>query len=723
MGKQSFSQGNSKAKGIIGFIAAILVIVLVGYAALFGTDSVGSGSISDIKLGLDLAGGVSITYRATEANPSQEAMKDAIYKLKLRVDNYSTEANVYQQGSDSICVDIPGVSNANEILEELGKPGSLEFVDPDGNVILTGSDVKEAKPGQTQDGGYVVYLTFNDDAAEIFAKETEEHLKNKIYIYYNGEIVSQPTVNTVITGGNCYIEGMESYEAASNLASVIRIGALPINLEEVKSQVVGATLGSEAISTSIKAGIIGFILVAIIMIAVYLIPGVAAVLALLLYVGLIIVFLSAFDVTLTLPGIAGILLSIGMAVDANVVIFSRIREEIGAGKTTRYAIKDGFSKALSAILDGNITTLIAAAILIWRGTGSIKGFAITLAIGIVLSMFTALFVTRFIMRAFFNMGLTNQKLYGKKTVTKSINFIGKKNIFFICSSAVIIAGWIAMAVNGFNGNKALNFSLDFVGGTSTSVTFDEEYTLKDVNDKLIPDIRAVIGESESVDPQLVNGTNEIIFKTRTLTLEERTALEKMFNDDYNVDSESIMTESISATVGKEMKRDAILAVIVSTICMLIYIWFRFKDIRFATSAIIAIIHDVLVVLTCYALFRWSVGNTFIACMLTIVGYTVNSTIVIFDRIRENLVSKAKELTTAEIVNLSISQTLGRSILTSLTTFVMVFVLFIFGVTDIREFCMPLMVGIVCGAYSSVCITGALWYVMKGKKVKSEEKKA
>ncbi len=719
MGKKSYSRGNSKVKGLVSLIGALLVIVLVGYVALFGTNSVGSGSISDIKLGLDLAGGVSITYRAVEDNPSQEAMDDAIYKLQMRVDGYSTEAQVYQQGSDSICVEIPGVNNANEILEELGEPGSLEFIDPDGNVILTGSDVADASAGMNENE-YVVNLTFTEKGAKIFAEETKAHLNQTISIAYNGQIVNQPTVNSVITGGVCYIDGMGDYETASNLASVIRIGALPLTLEEVKSQVVGATLGSEAISTSIQAGIIGFIIVALIMIIMYLLPGVAAVIALVLYVALIIIVMSGFDVTLTLPGIAGILLSVGMAVDANVVIFSRIREEIAAGRTTRAAIKEGFSKAMSAILDGNITTLIAAAILIWRGTGPIKGFAITLAIGIVLSMFTALFVTRFIIKAFYNLGLTDAKLYGKTALKKKINFIGKKNIFFVCSILAILVGWVAMAVNGFNGNNVLNYSLDFVGGTSTSVTFNEAYTLDEINSEIIPEIREIIGATESVDPQTVNDTNEVIFKTRTLTLEERTAMEELFVNEFGVDNQSIMAESISPTVGNEMKKDAIIAVIVATICMLIYIWFRFKDIRFATSAIIAIVHDVLVVLTCYALFRWSVGNTFIACMLTIVGYTINSTIVIFDRIRENLAAMDKQDSIADIVNISISQTLGRSILTSLTTFVMVFVLFIVGVTDIKEFCMPLMVGIVCGAYSSVCITGALWYLMRTKLVKKEK---
>ena len=492
--------------------------------------------------------------------------------------------------------------------------------------------------------------------------------------------------------------------------SSIRIGSLSLELEELRSNVVGAKLGQEAIATSLKAGAIGFGIVAVFMIAVYLVPGLASVLALCLYVALELVLLSAFEVTLTLPGIAGIILSIGMAVDANVIIFTRIKEEIGVGKTVKSAIKTGFSKALSAIIDGNVITLIAAVVLFWRGSGTVKGFASTLALGIILSMFTALFVTKAILNALYNLGLDDPKFYGVSKEKKAINFLGKKNLCFIISCVVIVAGWVTMGVHGAGGDGVLNYSMEFKGGTSTNVTFNEDMSLEDISSKVVPVVTKVTGDAE-VQTQKVTGTNEVIIKTKTLSVDQRQALNDALVENFGVEEDKITAESISGAVSNEMKRDAIEAVIIATICMLIYIWFRFKDIRFATSAVLALLHDVLVVLTFYAAARWSVGSTFIACMLTIVGYSINATIVIFDRVRENLKVKTNKQSLADLVNLSITQTFTRSINTSLTTVVMVIVLFIMGVSSVREFALPLIVGIVCGTYSSVCITGALWYVM------------
>ena len=696
---------SNKRKGIIGLLITLICIGVFGY---FGYDT-----MDDIKLGLDLAGGVSITYQAVEEDPSSEEMSDTIYKLQQRVQNYSTEAEVYQEGSNRINIDIPGVSDANAILEELGKPGSLMFVDEDGNTILTGDQVASAKAGIQEKNGqksYVVNLTFTEEGAQTFADATAKNIGKRIGIIYDGSLVSYPTVNSAITGGECYIDGMQDYDEAENLAATIRIGSLSLELEELRSNVVGAKLGQEAIATSLKAGAIGFGIVAVFMIAVYLVPGLASVLALCLYVALELVLLSAFEITLTLPGIAGIILSIGMAVDANVIIFTRIKEEIGVGKTVKSAIKTGFSKALSAIIDGNVTTLIAALVLFWRGSGTVKGFASTLALGIVLSMFTALFVTKAILNALYNLGLDDPKYYGVSKEKKAINFLGKKNICFIISCVVIVAGWVMMGVHGAGGDGALNYSMEFKGGTSTNVTFNEDMSLEDISSKVVPVVAQVTGDAE-VQTQKVTGTNEVIIKTKTLSVDQRQALNDALVENFGVEEDKITAESISGAVSNEMKRDAIEAVIIATICMLIYIWFRFKDIRFATSAVLALLHDVLVVLTFYAVARWSVGSTFIACMLTIVGYSINATIVIFDRIRENLKVKTNKQSLAELVNLSITQTFTRSINTSLTTVVMVIVLFIMGVSSVREFALPLIVGIVCGTYSSVCITGALWYVM------------
>ncbi len=696
---------SNKRNGIIGLLITLICIGVFGY---FGYDT-----MDDIKLGLDLAGGVSITYQAVEENPSSEEMSDTIYKLQQRVQNYSTEAEVYQEGSNRINIDIPGVSDANAILEELGKPGSLIFVDESGNTILTGDQVASAKAAIQEKNGqksYVVSLTFTEEGAKTFADATAKNIGKRIGIIYDGSMVSYPTVNSAITGGECYIDGMQDYDEAENLAATIRIGSLSLELEELRSNVVGAKLGQEAIATSLKAGAIGFGIVAVFMIAVYLVPGLASVLALCLYVALELVLLSAFEVTLTLPGIAGIILSIGMAVDANVIIFTRIKEEIGVGKTVKSAIKTGFSKALSAIIDGNVTTLIAAVVLFWRGSGTVKGFASTLALGIVLSMFTALFVTKAILNALYNLGLDDPKFYGVSKEKKAINFLGKKNLCFIISCVVIVAGWVTMGVHGAGGDGVLNYSMEFKGGTSTNVTFNEDMSLEDISSKVVPVVIKVTGDAE-VQAQKVTGTNEVIIKTKTLSVDQRQALNDALVENFGVEEDKITAESISGAVSNEMKRDAIEAVIIATICMLIYIWFRFKDIRFATSAVLALLHDVLVVLTFYAAARWSVGSTFIACMLTIVGYSINATIVIFDRVRENLKIKTNKQSLADLVNLSITQTFTRSINTSLTTVVMVIVLFIMGVSSVREFALPLIVGIVCGTYSSVCITGALWYVM------------
>ena len=696
---------SNKRKGIIGLLITLICIGVFGY---FGYDT-----MDDIKLGLDLAGGVSITYQAVEENPSSEEMSDTIYKLQQRVQNYSTEAEVYQEGSNRINIDIPGVSDANAILEELGKPGSLIFVDESGNTILTGDQVASAKAAIQEKNGqksYVVSLTFTEEGAKTFADATAKNIGKRIGIIYDGSMVSYPTVNSAITGGECYIDGMQDYDEAENLAATIRIGSLSLELEELRSNVVGAKLGQEAIATSLKAGAIGFGIVAVFMIAVYLVPGLASVLALCLYVALELVLLSAFEVTLTLPGIAGIILSIGMAVDANVIIFTRIKEEIGVGKTVKSAIKTGFSKALSAIIDGNVTTLIAAVVLFWRGSGTVKGFASTLALGIILSMFTALFVTKAILNALYNLGLDDPKFYGVSKEKKAINFLGKKNLCFIISCVVIVEGWVTMGVHGAGGDGVLNYSMEFKGGTSTNVTFNEDMSLEDISSKVVPVVTKVTGDAE-VQTQKVTGTNEVIIKTKTLSVDQRQALNDALVENFGVEEDKITAESISGAVSNEMKRDAIEAVIIATICMLIYIWFRFKDIRFATSAVLALLHDVLVVLTFYAAARWSVGSTFIACMLTIVGYSINATIVIFDRVRENLKVKTNKQSLADLVNLSITQTFTRSINTSLTTVVMVIVLFIMGVSSVREFALPLIVGIVCGTYSSVCITGALWYVM------------
>ena len=744
-----------KSKGIISLILTVVLIALLGFTTVVGFGKGQTGAAKNIKLGLDLEGGVSITYQVKGETPSAEDMSDTIYKLQKRVEQYSTEATVYQEGDDRISIEIPGVTDANEILSELGQPGSLYFIkekDSDGNpnygldtsghyvlaksmdelkeegsVVLTGTDIKSAKSGSYQDSTTganenVVQLSMTKEGTEKFAEATKaaKEAKETIAIYYDGELISVPSVNAEITDGQAIIEGNMSYEEAEQLASTIRIGGLSVELEEIRSNVVGAQLGEEAISTSLMAGAVGLAIVFVFMCVVYLLPGLASSLALVIYTGLILVLLNAFDITLTLPGIAGIILGIGMAVDANVIIFARVKEELTAGKSVKSALNAGFHKAMSAILDGNITTLIAAAVLWLKGSGTVKGFAQTLALGIVVSMFTALVITRMIVYAFYAVGIRNTKLYGRiKEERAPIDFLGKRKIFFAVSVAVILIGFVFMGVNAGTGKGALNYSLEFKGGTSTNVTFDKAYTLKEIDETMIPDLEKVT-DDPNIQVQTVANSNQVIFKTQTLDLEKREAFAKYMADKFGVEEKDITTENISSTVSSEMRVDAIIAVAIATVFMLLYIWLRFKDIRFATSAVVALIHDVLVVLAFYVIARISVGNTFIACMLTIVGYSINATIVIFDRIREEMKTKKRTEELDTLVNRCITRTLTRSIYTSLTTFVMVAVLFVMGVSSIKEFALPLMVGIICGAYSSVCITGALWYVMKTKIGKKAE---
>lgn len=753
-----------KTKGIIVIVLILACLLGLGYYAgtILSATSTNQGnaegvtSEGGVKLGLDLSGGVSITYQIVDENPSAQDIADTKSKLEERAESYTTEYAVYQSGEDRITVEIPGVYDANQVLEDLGSPGSLYFIvqnDADGNanysydasiaaehpdwapyaltssiedliangsVILTGADIKGSNAAYQSDPTLgtqnpVVEIAFTDEAADIFGEATTSAYANgeSIGIYYDDHFISVPSVNAAITDGNCIIEGEKTYEDADRLATFIRIGAISLKLEEIESNVVGASLGGQALASSVKAGAIGLILVMIFMIIMYQMSGVVASVALGIYTTLVIAFIYLFEITLTLPGIAGIILGIGMAVDANVIIFARIREEIASGKTVLTSINDGYKKAMSAILDGQITTFIAALVLMVLGSGTVKGFAYTLMISIVLSLFTALVISKYLTRAIYAIGFKSEKFYGRAKDRKAINFMKNRVLYFVISLCVIAAGIVGMVAFSATGNRALNYSLEFVGGTSTTVVFDKEFTVEELESEVVPVIADAIGDN-NIQPSAVKGSNSVVFKTRTLTLDQREAMNNALVEKYGIDESKVESQSISSIVSGEMRADAIIAVIVACVFMLLYIWFRFKDIRFAASAILALVHDVLVVLTAYALIRISVGNTFIACMLTIVGYSVNDTIVIFDRIRENMHSLKVQTpeNLAEVANKSLTQTLSRSINTSITTFIMVMLLFILGVTSIREFSLPLMIGLICGSYSSIFIATEIWYVMK-----------
>ena len=742
---------NTKLKGVLQLLVILLVTAAVCVVAYTGIGGAKRGSAKNIRLGLDLAGGVSVTYEATKENPTAQEMKDTVYKMQMRVQNESTEASVYQEGNNRVTVDVPDVDDPQAVLDKLGKAGALEFVlynnvkvGEDGktatydkkDVIIDGSMLKTAEAATQQDSTTgqsenVVKLSFNAKGTKKFKKVTTDHVGEQFSIIYDGEIVSSPVIREAIDGGEAVISGsFDEFSKAEDMASTLRIGALPL---DIRSNIVGAKLGGDALKTSLIAGAIGLALVIIFMIVMYWIPGVAASLALLFYVGASVLAINGLDVTLTLPGIAGVILAIGMAVDANCIIFTRIREELATGKTVRSAIKIGFEKALSAIIDGNVTTLIAAVVLYIKGSGTVMGFAQTLAIGIILSMFTAIFVTRWILYAFVGLGFYDVKFYGIQKARKPINFVGNIKKYAIISGCLLLLCIGGLVMNMVKMGQPLNYSLEFLGGSSTSITFtDYKGEGFDASGNASADFKnevtdvvksaANVSEAELSD---VSGEKTLIVRTPAFTEDQQKKVISTVVEKYGVSDKSIEVETISASVSNEMRMDAIVAVLIAAVGMLIYIWIRFKNLAFGASSVIALLHDVMVVLMVYAIGSASitVGSTFIACMLTIVGYSINATIVVFDRVRENR-KKLGNTDLAEIVNTSITETLSRSFNTSITTLVMVLCLAVLGVDSIRQFAVPMMAGIISGCYSSVCLAGTIWYFMnRSAQKKAKAKKA
>lgn len=747
---------NSKVKGVLQVLLVLVLIAAFAFVAARGIGGAHRGSAKNIRLGLDLEGGVSVTYQAyktdstgkrTGEQPTDKDMADTIYKMQKRVETLeSTEAAVYQEGSDRVTIDIPGASDSEEVLKELGKAGALYFIlysdlktekggTPNegdkvvydkSKVLLTGDMIGEATSGSRQQEGtgkteYGVSIKFAGKGIKKFAKITGEHVGEQLAIVYDEKLVSAPNLKEEISGGECWISGSFTSESAEQLASIVRIGALPLELENIHGNVVGATLGSQALKSSLFAGVVGLILVIIFMIVMYRISGVAASIALIFYVGAMLLALNGLNVTLTLPGIAGIILSIGMAVDANCIIFTRIREELATGKTVASAIDNGFSKAMSAIIDGNVTTLIAALVLYLKGSGTVKGFAMTLGIGIVLSMFTALFITKLLMKAFCALGMTNTSMYGIQKERKTINFIGNWKKYVVISGAVVVICVAGLVVRAASGGPLFNYSLDFAGGNSTSVDLSKTVTDED-KQKAEDTAKSVIGSGKSVEISVADNT-KIVVRTEELSEQKSEELKATMAKTFGVDeSTKIESEFISGSVSDEMKVDAAVATLIATLCMLLYIWIRFRKLSTGISAVLALVHDVIAVLTVYVVASAfiPVGSTFIACMLTIVGYSINDTIVVFDRIRENKAKATSRTSLAEIINKSITETLSRSINTSVTTFIMVFVLAVFGVDSVRQFAIPLIVGIISGCYSSVCVASPLWYVLSGKGEKEQK---
>lgn len=732
---------NSKLKKILASL--VVICVLFGwYVTVFGIGSV--SSIKDVmKFGLDINGGVYVVMEADKediADLSSQELSEVMEQTRAVLNNRVnamgiSEATVSLEGTKRLRIEMPGVENAQDAIDQIGRTAQMQFLLADGTVVLTGNEVKNAAiDTDSQHGGYKVNLEFTAEGSDKFAQATKRAAsgqvtvspafkqanvdKTAVVIMLDDEIITAPVVDKTINSTTCEItnpNGGYPKEEASNTAALIRGGALPISLHEMSSSVQTATIGVDALNKSVVAGVIGLGLVFLLMILMYNVLGLVADVALLLYVLIVLWVMAGMGSVLTLPGIAGIILSIGMAVDANVIIFARIKEEIAAGKTIRVAVDQGFKHALTTVLDAQITTLIASIVLYEIGSTSVKGFALTLMIGIIISIFTAVVITQlFISLLAGSKKFAKNKFFGvnedgtpKSFLKKQFKFIGNRKIFYCISAGVIILGLVFSVVRGFN------YGIDFTGGTMIQIDMGKTVETEEVKDALakyeMKDLSVVLS-GDKKDEVIIKTTNALGNKARADVVDT-------LGKKYGITQKDVLSsEEFGPTVGQELKTNALKSVLIAAIGMLIYIIFRFKSWKYGVSSIAGIFHDVLIVLAFYAIFNVTINNPFIAGILTVVGYSINDTIVIFDRIRENKKLYRKD-SNEVVIDRSVNQTLNRSIMTSLTTLICMVPLFLMVSTSIREFVLPLMVGVLVGTYSSIFLCSPLFYEFS----KSEDK--
>ena len=723
-------------------VFAVLVIVILiasWFISFFGVGSKVGNLGEQLKYGLDINGGVYVLLEAkTDATGTEltQVMNQTKSVLENRVNAMGiSEAQVSIEGNNRIRVEMPGVENAEEAISQIGRTAQLQFFLADGTLALTGDGISDSQIAtDTTNGGYKITIDFTAEGSNLFADATEKAYSGQvestmtdeegnpvqntaIVIALDDEVISAPTVHEKINSRSCEITrpGGFSETEASSLSALIRGGALPANLEEINSSVQTATIGANALQLSVKAGAIGLALVLILMVLYYGMLGVVADLALLLYVQLVLWIMAGMGSVLTLPGIAGIILSIGMAVDSNVIIFTRIREEINKGKSVRVAVDMGYRAALSTVVDSQTTTLVAAFVLYLFGTTSVKGFALTLMIGTVMSVITAVFITQLFVGL-----LADSKKFGTNKMfglnedgtpkglasllsNFHVKFVENRKKFYAVSACVIIIGL------GFALFRGFNYGIDFTGGTMMQIEMGQEVS--------IDEVKETIAEFD-LNPTIVyasdNHSQVIIRTIKDLKSADRTAVVNTLQEKYGfTDDDVLASEQFGPTVGRDLRQNAIKSILIAAAVMLVYIRFRFKTWKYGLAAVAGLAHDVLVTLSIYAIFRITINNPFIAGILTVVGYSINDTIVVFDRIREN--SKFfKRKQNAELINTSVNQTLSRSIMTSLTTLLVMIPLFVMASSELRAFLIPLMIGVFVGTYSSVFLCSPLFYELTRK---------
>ena len=708
-------------------IAVTIIIAVVWVITAVGIGPV--GPIQDkIKLGLDISGGVYVVLEAqTDAVGAelQGLMDQTQAIIEQRVNEMGlTEPVITVEGTNRIRVELPGVDDPEDAIQMIGTTAKLQFKLADGTVALEGTDVTGSTVKSDPDhGGYLITLEFTSAGGQKFYEATSRaynrdvqepfmddvYSANQIAIVLDDVILSAPSVdNGPISGGSAVItrSGGFGQDEAIRTSTLIRAGALPVDLLEVESSAIGASIGMGALQNSLIGGLIGILLVFVVMIIMYRFMGVAASLALLLYIPLIPWIIVGLGGVLTLPGIAGVILSIGMAVDANVIMFSRIKDEVADGKTVRVAVSSGFRKAIGTILDAQITTLIAAIVLYQLGTGPVRGFALTLIIGILVSLFTAMAITNVYVRAFASSEfLVKRGLLGIKdgfaTGTRLkwyFHFTKNRKIFYIVTVAFLVLG-IGLGVS-----RGFNLGIDFTGGTMMQIEFGKTVSTED--------IRNTLAKNNIVDADIVSvgdaQTGVIIRTTQALQREGREGIIESFNEDFGIGEEAMQTfEQFGPSVGRMLTNNAILAVCIAIALMLVYIVIRFR-LKLGLAAIISTFHDGIMLFALYGLFHMTINNPFIAAILTVIGYSINDTIVIFDRIRENLHGMRRQ-PLDHIIDTSVNQTLVRSIMTAVTTIIAIVPLTLFGGETIRQFVVPLAIGIIVGTLSSIFIASPVFY--------------
>lgn len=682
-----------------------------------------------IQLGLDLQGGMHLVLevdtKGMSAKDANLAVDQVLTIIRNRVDQFGvTEPKIQREGKKRIIVQLPGIKEPERAKELIGRTALLEFkmvkdwadskekllaklnneIPPgyyipaseeeevfltEKEPVLTGRELSTASP-EIYEARPEVSLEFTRKGAKIFSEVTGKHSGERLAIILDDVVYSAPVIRERITGGKARITGRFTMAEAKDLAVILRCGALPSSVEKIEERTIGPSLGQDSINRGVRAAVLGLILVALFMLFYYRFSGLIANFTLFLTLLFLLATLAAFGATLTLPGIAGIILTIGMAVDANVLIFERMKEELRSGKSIRASVEGGYTKAFVTIMDANITTLIAALVLFQFGTGPVKGFAVTLSVGILASMFSVLIISR----AIFEFLTSSRKLKRLSMVSligpTRIDFIGRRKIAFVLSTILIVVGLVAFGLR-----REKNFGIDFRGGSLIQLRFASPVSA-DEGRKALSEINLGTSTIQQFDA----GKGMIIRSTK----DAAAPLIAKFSQVFELE-EVQRQEMVGPEVGKDLRRAALFALFWALIGILIYIAWRF-EFKFAIAAIIALFHDVLITIGAFALTGREFSLPIIAALLTIVGYSLNDTIVVFDRIRRNTKILRKESYSA-MINISINQTLSRTLLTSLTTLIVVLSLFFLGGEVIRDFAFALLIGIVVGTYSSIFVASPI----------------